>query len=115
MGHLAEDRRILVTRRGSMVLQIVLDLSPIGLTEGNARHYKHVRTQLDELLANGALTEEQRELFDALLELDVYATMGKEGRMLRDRLARGLAGDHLPLRSEDPWAALARQDIEVSP
>ncbi|HEY6032722.1 MAG TPA: hypothetical protein VIV58_00645, partial [Kofleriaceae bacterium] len=33
MGHLAEDRRVLVTRRGSMVLQIVLDLSPIGMTE----------------------------------------------------------------------------------
>jgi len=114
MGHLAEDRRVLVTRRGSMVLQIVLDLSPIGLTEGDARHYERVRTQLDELLANGALTEEQRELFDALLELDVYATMGKEGRMLRDRLERGLAGDHLPLSSEDPWAALARQDIEAS-
>ncbi|HEY6033176.1 MAG TPA: DUF4132 domain-containing protein, partial [Kofleriaceae bacterium] len=53
--------------------------------------------------------------FDALLELDVYGAMGKEGRMLRDRLERGLAGDHMRLSSEDPWAALARQDLEASP
>jgi hypothetical protein len=115
MSHLAEDRRVLVTRRGTMVLQVVLDLSPIGLTEGDARHFDRVRTELDALLAKGALTAEQRELFDALLELDVYGAMGKEGRMLRDRLERGLAGDHLPLSSEDPWAALARQDIAASP
>jgi hypothetical protein len=115
MGHLAEDRRVLVTRRGKMVVQIVLDLSPIGLTEGDARHFDRVRTQLDEMLAKGALTAEQREMFEALLELDVYGAMGKEGRMLRDRLERGLAGDHLRLSSEDPWAALARQDISASP
>lgn len=109
----SEGRRVLVTRRPNDQVIVVLDLSGIGLTHEEARDTANVLERFDALLARGPLTADQRELFEAVLEL--HEPMGKSARLLRDRIQRRLAGDHLPLSSEDPWAALARQDIEASP
>jgi len=109
----AEGRRVLVTQRPGREPWVVLDLSGIGMTDEEARDPANVLARFEAMRAVGPLTAEQRDLFEAAL--DLHQASGKAGRLLRDRIERGLAGDDLPLNGEDPWAALARQDLEASP
>jgi hypothetical protein len=74
-----------------------------------------IRERFDELAAHGPITAKQRAMFTTVLD-DHPEGMAKKGRALRAWIEGGsLNRDHLPLSSEDPWAALARQDIEASP
>ncbi|HEU0035103.1 MAG TPA: DUF4132 domain-containing protein [Kofleriaceae bacterium] len=103
--------RVLVTFGAKgQVVRVGLDLSPIGMTEVDASSLDKVQARFDEMIAQGPLTTEQRELFGAVIESHRHS-MGKEARKLRDRIERALAGDTLPLTDDDPWAAAARGEL----
>ena len=106
--------RVLVTLNSTKkkVVNIGLDLTPIGMTELEASSLANIQTRFDELMEqHGKLTTEQRELFSAAIEVHPDSVT-KQARKLRDRIERTLAGDTLPITDEDPWAVTARADLK---
>src|SRR5258706_7001146 len=103
--------RVLVTFGSKdQIVRVGLDLAPIGLTELDASNLATVGARFDALAASGTLTAEQRELFGAVIETHRHA-MGKDARMLRDRIERALDGDRLPIAAGDAWADTARAEL----
>jgi uncharacterized protein DUF4132 len=92
-----------------------VDLKGLGMTAEDVQSLAAIRERFDALAEKAPVTPKQRAAFLTVLD-DHPEAMAKKGRALRAWIEGGsLNRDNLPLSSEDPWAALARQDIEASP
>jgi len=92
-----------------------VDLESIGMNADDVTSLARIRERFDELVAKGPITPKQRDAYLTILD-DHPEAMAKKGRVLRAWIDGGaLNRDNLQLSSEDPWAALARHDIEASP
>jgi hypothetical protein len=92
-----------------------VDLKALGMTADDVQSLATIRERFDALAEKAPVTPKQRAAYLTVLD-DHPQAMAKKGRALRAWIEGGsLNRDNLPLSSEDPWAALARQDIEASP
>jgi len=92
-----------------------VDLAAIGMTADDVQSLATIRERFDALAEKAPVTPKQRAAFLTVVD-DHPEVMAKKGRAVRAWIEGGsLDKDNLPLSSEDPWAALARQDIEASP